>query len=263
MFFERPVPSRFRLPWVTVPPDRTAVRRDGAGLCVEMLDEHLDADGDEDDAAQQVGPDFPGNGFSALDAGREPDEGQQEGNPADNQQGIQNFGELRHADAGKRDADGQSVDAGGDGQGQDDLQTLGIEVPVLLLLEGFDNHFGAQKSQDAEGNPVVNVFDEMPEIFRSYPSDERIEPLEEAEGERHRQHGFPLEAFQDDAAGQRHGEAVHGKSHGQNPNFQRCHVCLDFLTDCKVSFLCGRKALPAPRKCFFLSFRPVAPPSPA
>ena len=189
-----------------------------------MFDEYLQADEDEDDAAPKLSLQASGDAAPEADAEQESRQRQGERHEADDAHGGQDGRHALHAQEGERNAHGQGVDACGHGQHEDDPQAGGVEVvAALFFLERFAHHAPAQKGQDAEGYPVVHVLDEVAECACAGPSDERHQRLEQSEEEGHRQHGAPEGALQQDAACDGDGEAVHGKSHGQKPDFNLSH----------------------------------------
>ena len=77
---------------------------------------------------------------------------------------------------------------------------------------------------ETEGNPVVELLDEVIETAGSEPSDDGHHALEEPEEEGNGEEYFHAHTAQDDTAGDGHREAVHRKADGQKPNFKITHV---------------------------------------
>ena len=181
-----------------------------------MLNKYLAANGNEDDATQQLGMQPSGYATAGDDAKRGTAEGKHERHQADGEQGKGDVAQGAEAGAGKGDAYCQRVDAGGYGHGENDCQLAGIEQMLFFFVaETLAYHVDSQETQQREGNPVVHLLNQAADVDEERPADERHEGLEETEEEGHQQDGAPLKATQDDAAGNRHGETVHGKPEGK------------------------------------------------
>lgn len=115
-----------------------------------MLQQDLDTHDDQDDAAGKLclGLVFQAKNISDLDADNrerernDADEGYG-GNDADLQEGVGN-------------ADGERIDAGGDGEEEHCLEIDGVIRGLFLFGEGFLHHIGADQCKEHKGNPVVD-----------------------------------------------------------------------------------------------------------
>ena len=125
-----------------------------------------------------------------------------------------------HAYKRKRYSYGQCVNAGSYGKCQYYFQAGRVKgVATFFVFERFAYHAYAQESQNTKSNPMVYGLYQMAEKAGCCPSYKWHECLEKTEKECHGKHGAPTWAFQYDAAGNGHGEAIHGKSHSQEADF--------------------------------------------
>lgn len=65
-------------------------------------------------------------------------------------------GQNGHVQKGERDANGQGVDAGGNGQGEHGPQVQGGAAVFRLIGAGRAEHIAPQPAQQKKGDPVVN-----------------------------------------------------------------------------------------------------------
>ena len=115
-----------------------------------MLQQDLDTHDDQDDAAGKLclGLVFQAKNISDLDA----DDRERERNDADEGHGG-NDADLQE---GVGNADGESIDAGGDGEEEHCLEIDGVIRGLFLLGEGFLHHIGTDQCKEHKSDPVVN-----------------------------------------------------------------------------------------------------------
>ena len=109
----------------------------------------------QDDAAEDAWLQATGQGPAETEAEIGAEDAEQEGDHADDHQRKGELGEGAIACTRKRDADGQGIDARGDGQHQLGVEATGVEVLLLLGLKGLADHVTADEDQQAKGDPVV------------------------------------------------------------------------------------------------------------
>ena len=121
----------------------------GRGLSGKVLDEDFDSDQNQDDAAG----DFRGLFIARADevADVQAGAGDDGGDRADEQHGKV---DVHRADHGEGYADGQRVDAGGNGHHEHRPERERI-VLRFFLAEGLANHVRADQRQKDEGDPVI------------------------------------------------------------------------------------------------------------
>ena len=184
-----------------------------------MLHEDLDADGDQDHAAEE--------GCLVLHHGAEflPDEGadQTADRGGDSDEGDGQIGVGVGEGHGEGYAGGQRVDAGGDGLGKNQLISKGRVADLLLrmaeILNGLDQHLAPQKSQQHQGDPMVDDFHVAAEGFPRQIADQGHQRLKnsKAEGSDDQFFLFLLKA---DSVRDRNGEGVHRKPEGQQKDLK-------------------------------------------
>ena len=82
----------------------------------------------------------------------------------------------------------------------------------LFIAETFLDHSYPQESEQAESNPMVELFDKTMEVVGCKPSYQRHHGLEKAEKEADGNKCFPAYTAQDDTAGNGNRETVHGQA---------------------------------------------------
>lgn len=94
------------------------------------------------------------------------------------------------------DADGQRIDAGGDGEDQHFLEMNGGTAGFGFGVEGLFDHVAADEGQENEGDPVVVGGDGLLEAGAKEIAEDRHQSLEGAEVEGDDGGVFFVEVFQ-------------------------------------------------------------------
>ncbi|MCU0858258.1 MAG: hypothetical protein MUC65_07635, partial [Pontiellaceae bacterium] len=118
----------------------------------QMVDQNFRADADQRQPAEHLH-------FLFVEAAEEPsavhaDKGEREGCQTDDDDRLEN-GDAQHREG---NADGESVNAGRNGQHQKCRQVKRVFGALLFILRlhGLHNHVSADKQEQAEGYPVVH-----------------------------------------------------------------------------------------------------------
>lgn len=152
-----------------------------------MGDEDFDAYTHEDDASEELGLEATGDGASEVASQVEAEQGEEERHDADYPQRQSELGEGIVPCTGKGDADGEGIDACGNGQQQLRAQQRGIEVLLLIVVEALLDHLSTNEGEQREGDPVVYGFQILAEIAGAEPAQQGHHGLEESEEEGHAQ----------------------------------------------------------------------------
>jgi len=120
-----------------------------------MFHQDLHPDAYQNHAPQQLRLEPMGDAASEARPQLIADEAEEEGDDTYHDQRKRELADGGIARAGKRDTDGQGIDARGDGQEQLRAQTTGIKVLLLLRAEALPYHPASDKGQQSEGDPVV------------------------------------------------------------------------------------------------------------
>ena len=175
-----------------------------------MTDQNLKANGYKNEAADKFGSDATADPFAKPYAEQIAGDAEEQRRQSDNDQRKRKISDSSIARKGESYADGQGINAGGDGQNELRSKPNRVESLCFFGQKRVANHAAAQKSQQAEGYPMVVGFDVVAESGRAQPAQQRHERLEKAEQERHAENRGPQPTTQHNAADDRHREAVHG-----------------------------------------------------
>ena len=104
----------------------------------------------------------------------------------------------------------------------------------MAFPQAFPDHFPTEKSQQGEGDPVVETFDQAFEMFPGDPSDNRHGGLKGGQCQGDLQGTSHREAFHGYSARYRGRKTVHRQSEGQQEEFYSSHGVRWF-----VFFVCG------------------------
>ncbi len=156
--------------------------------CREMLDDDLEADGNEDEAANDL--DFALEEMAEAFAEGDAAIGQNKGDQADDRYGQGNRGFQQ----GKRDPYRQRVDAGRERQDQQDEEVGGIAVLLGRFdLEGLIDHLAPDKAQQRKRHPVIVRGDVSLQAQTRQKADDGHDRLKSAKEQGHAQRVADLE----------------------------------------------------------------------
>ena len=141
----------------------------------QVLDEDLGSHEDQDQAAGELGFGFVADAEKV--SGEDSGDGEQEGGHADKGDG----GADLYLQEGEGYADGQSIDAGGNGQNDHGAEIDGRVQIFFVVVEGFLNHIDADDGQQDKGNPVVKRGNGIAEMVSEEIADERHAGLKSPE----------------------------------------------------------------------------------
>ena len=144
-----------------------------------MFEEDADADGDEDEAAEEFGLEAAGDFFAVVEGDAEAEEAAEEGDETDGAEGEGEGGETVVAGAGEGDAYGEGVYAGGQRQRESGFQALGVDRLLPFLPECINYHLSAYECEHPEGYPVVHRLQISTEAVCQQPPDKRHKRLEQ------------------------------------------------------------------------------------
>jgi len=192
------------------------VLRGLASVCEEMFHEDFYSDAHQDDASGESGPAVEPQSETQTHADAREGRGKCYGKDDD---GGQHDPDV---EKGKRDAYGQGVDAGGQGNAQGGAGAPGVGrvsfrgfrtgtgvFERAAFPQAFPDHFPTEKSQQGEGDPVVEAFDQAFEMFSGDPSDNRHGGLKGGQCQGDLQGAGHREAFHGYSARYRGGKTVH------------------------------------------------------
>lgn len=195
---------------------RTQAASGGGGG--EMAEEDFEADGDEYAAAGDF--DFVLEEVADALADGAADAGQREGDEADDYYGISDVGR----DEGQGDSDGECIDAGGDGEGQEDGKVGRVGgVFGLFDFEGLPDHFETDGGEDGESDPVVAGLNGGFEAEAGHPANEGHDRLEAAEEGSHLQGVADSKLAETSPSGDTDGEGVHCQGYCDEDNDRKVH----------------------------------------
>lgn len=174
-----------------------------------MFRENLDADGNQDDSAEERRLVFHQRAKAlACKGAEETAEGGDYADEGNGKVGVRVGKRHRQSDPRR-----QGVDAGRHRLGKDQLISKGRGIAgkfrVSEILNGFDKHFSTQKSQKYQGDPMVHHFHVLAEGGAGKIADERHQRLKYPETDRRGDQFFPFLRIAD-PVGDRYGKGVHG-----------------------------------------------------
>lgn len=150
-----------------------------------MGEKDFNAYQDQDYASEEFRLQTTGNGLAEARAEMMAEKAEKEGDHTDDQQGNGELGETMIARTGEGDADGQRIDACGNGQHNLSAQIAGIEVLFFRWSESLTDHVPANEQQQSEGYPVVIGLNLILEIADAQPAQQGHQSLEESEEKGH------------------------------------------------------------------------------
>lgn len=150
-----------------------------------MVNQDFDTYQDEDDAAEELRLQAAGNAVTEAAPQQVAEKTEQKGYDADDDQRYSQLGQTFVSCTGKRNADGECIDARGDGQHQLRREFVRIEMLYFFWLESLFDHLRPDESQQAEGNPMIDGLKIMAEMADSQPSYQGHKRLKESEEEGH------------------------------------------------------------------------------
>ena len=178
-----------------------------------MIEQNFGSQQDEDDAAREFGLAFI---LGAEDVSKlDPRGGKQKGDHADETYGRDDTLD----EEGERDADGQRVDAGGDGERQHHPKAHGGALRLFLPGQRLADHVAADEQQQSERNPVIHRGDERFKLRAEEIAEQRHQRLKGAEPQPRDAALLPAGARQRQPLADRHGQRVHRQANGQNDQF--------------------------------------------
>ena len=213
-----------------------------------MLEQNFEADQNQDNAADQLGLGFVARAEEIADL--ETDCGEQERRNADERDGQRN---VDVGQQGKRDADGQRVDARGQRQNKHGLDAERSVAVGLLLGQALLDHARADGSQQDEGDPVVKGCDVLLERRAEEISDGWHERLKAAEPCADDQIVPGLKLLHGEPLTDRYGERVHGKSDAQKQDLQNTHNSYTAFTE-KFCYYCTEALRSQEKSAVFRAF---------
>jgi hypothetical protein len=80
----------------------------------------------------------------------------------------------------------------------------------LIVADAFANHLYAKEDEQGEGNPVVELLDEAVKVYRTCPSYQGHDGLEEAKAEGDSKEMAEGDALEYQSASDGYGETIHG-----------------------------------------------------
>ena len=179
-------------------------------------EEDLQADGDEDEAAEDAGAAEEAGAEEAAEA--EADEADGEGDGAD-QEGSGEGG--AEAVVGDGEADGEGVDGGGHAlqqQGARGFAGGGGRVRLFFAAEALADHFKAQEQEQAEGDPgdeALEGGEKLLQELHAAPADKGHQELEAAVDARNKKRPGAAHVVFLQTVRHGNGEGVHGQAHAQ------------------------------------------------
>lgn len=140
------------------------------------------------------------------------DDGEDKGGGADEGDGRNDA----YLQEGEGDADGQRIDAGGDGKQNHIARRHGAVHAFLLLIQGLPDHVESDDAQKDKCDPVVDGSDGLFKLRSQYVTEKRHARLETAEIESDDDCVFPAHPLHGESLTDRNGEGVHRKAHRDN-----------------------------------------------
>ena len=129
----------------------------------------------------------------------------------------------------KRDAYGQGVNRGGNGENQvlDQVNLFGILAVAFVLIlvygKGFPQHLAANKGQKDKGNPVVDGSDDAHELTAECPTDHGHAGLKPAKEQTEHHGDFKVDLFHAETLADGNGKGVHRKANGEQHELCESH----------------------------------------
>lgn len=188
-----------------------------------MAEEYLYTDKDKDNATKKFRTDTLGDGQAKTHAKQTASQREKERDQADDNQRDRQRADTAVAHAGKGDANGQGVYAGGHGKQQLRANMAGVETVLLAVAKGVKHHPATDISQQAKGYPMVIVLQICPEKTYAKPSQQGHASLKKSEQNSHGEHCTVLDALHNHSADNRHDETVHGQRNSQQYKFNSTH----------------------------------------
>ena len=186
-----------------------------------MLKQNLEADEDEHDAAHDGGRLFVARAKGMAD--RHAGDGEDKGCDAYKRYSGHDVNRERR----KRDAYGQGVNRGGNGENQVFYQVnlLGILVVALALVlgKGLPQHLAADEGQKDKGDPMVDGPDDAHELTAERPSDHGHAGLKAAKEQAEHYGDFKVDLFHAETLSDGNGKGVHRKANGEQHELCESH----------------------------------------
>ena len=184
-----------------------------------MLKQDLRAEQDEDHAAGELGLALVAQAehVAEPDAGR----GKDEGDRADERHGGH---DTRAGQERERDADGERVDARGDGQQEHGLECKRAVELVLIFGQRLADHVAADDAQQYERDPVIDGGDKLLKLRAEQIAQQRHERLKAAEPRACDAAFLPRYALQRQPLADGDGKRVHRQADCQHDQFPKPHI---------------------------------------
>lgn len=179
-----------------------------------MGDENLHPDANQNQPAEELWLQSAGYHFAETTAQLIANKTEEQRHQADDNKRQRQQGEIVVSCTGKGYANGQCIDAGGNGQKKLCLEVPWIDAGMLLFFERIGNHLRADQRQHAKGDPVVDRLDISAETGGQKPAGKRHQGLEKAKEESDTHHRAAFETAHDDPAYDGNRKTIHGKGQG-------------------------------------------------
>lgn len=184
----------------------------------QVFQKDFDTHADEDDAAcnLRLGLVTKTKDVPDLHA----DGGEQEGgNPDEGDCGYD-----VHFQKSEGDANGQGVNAGGQGKQEHGLERQGVVRFFLLFGQGLPEHGDANEGEQYESDPVIDGGNIGFEALAQEKADQWHEALKTAKPQSDNTRFLQIHFFQSQSLADGDGKCIHGESDGDQKQFYNTHV---------------------------------------
>ena len=175
-----------------------------------MLQQDLGTQQDEQDAAEKFGAETIARAEHRADL--HADGGGHEGDAADDSEGQRQIDGGQEAEG---DADGQRVNAGGDGHEEHHAEGKRCVGLLLIGMEGLPYHTDTDDTQEKEGHPVIIRIDIFFKRAAEQIANQRHERLRPAKPQAAQEHMARPGLSDGQPFTDGHGKSVHGETDGQ------------------------------------------------